>query len=72
MPFSVATRPGLLPCHGRHQGFYAEDSHGALQVVRQHVQTHLCVDLRQRLHQEMRRPHPRLERAEDVFHGLPA
>lgn len=72
MSFRFATRPDWLPCQGRHQGLYAEDSHGALQVIRQHVHTHLRVDFRQRLHQDMRRPHPRLERAEHVFHGLPA
>lgn len=69
MARGFVTTLGVLPRHGRHQGLCPEDSQHSLEVVRQHMQTHLRVDVRQRLHQEMRRSHPRLERFKHVLHG---
>jgi hypothetical protein len=51
----VVTTLGVLPRHGRHEVLCPDDSQHSLEVVRQHMQTHLRVDVRQRLHQDMRR-----------------
>ena len=51
---------------------YADDVHHAREIVGKHVQRHLGGDLRQPLHQEVRRAHPHLERAERVLDRLAA
>jgi len=40
------------------------------QIVGEHVQRHLGGDLGQTLHQEVRRPHPHLQRAKGMFGRL--
>jgi len=55
-----------------HQRLHSEDLYRSLQVVGQHMQTHFRADLGQGLHQEMRRAHPGLERAEGMFDRLPS
>ena len=49
-----------------------DDIHDARQIVGEYAQRHLARDLRQSLHQEMRRAHPHLERREWVFSSLAA
>jgi hypothetical protein len=44
--------------------------HDARQIVGEHTERHLARDLRQRLHQEVRRAHPHLERAEGMLNRL--
>jgi Transposase DDE domain len=44
--------------------------HHARQIVGEHAERHLARDLRQRLHQEVRRAHPHLERAEGMLNRL--
>jgi hypothetical protein len=51
-------------------GADSEDLHGSFQIVCQYVQTHLGTHARHRFSEEMRRSHPRLERAERMFDGL--
>jgi len=52
----IAARSGFTPTMFHHAG----------EIVGKHVQRHLGGDLRQPLHQEVRRAHPHLERAEGV------
>jgi hypothetical protein len=47
-----------------------DDIHDARQIVGEHAERHLARDLWQRLHQEMRRAHPHLERAEGMLNRL--
>ena len=53
-----------------HERLDAHDVHGAGEIVGEHVQRHLGGDAWQRLHQEVRCPHPRLDRAEGVLDRL--
>src|ERR1700693_3989981 len=55
-----------------HERLYAEDIHHARQIVGQYMQCHLGGDLRQTLHQKVRRSHPHLERTEWVLRGFAA
>ena len=55
-----------------HQRPDSDDLHRPFQVVGQNVQAHLGTDAWQRLGEEVRRTHPRFERAEGVFDGLSA
>ena len=48
----------------------AHDVHHSGEIVGEYVQRHFGGDLRQTLHQEVRRPHPHLERAKGMFGGL--
>ena len=50
----------------------AHDAYDARQIVGQHVQRHLGGNLRQTLHQQVRRSHPHLQRAEGMLHRLAA
>jgi hypothetical protein len=56
-----------LCTHRRHERLDADDIDDARQIVSQHVQRHLGGDLRKTLHQEVRRPHSHLQRAEGMF-----
>src|ERR1700686_2966820 len=47
-----------------------DDIHDARQIVGEYAERHLARDLRQRLHQEVRRAHPHLERAEGMLNRL--
>src|SRR5262245_22657936 len=47
---------------GGHQRLNAHDVHDAGEIVGEYVQRHLGGDLGQTLHQEVRRPHPHLQR----------
>ena len=55
---------------GREQARSTEDVHHSGQVVGEHVQSHLGGHVGQTLHQEVRRPHPRLDGAEGMLDGL--
>jgi hypothetical protein len=46
--------------------------HDAREIVGEHVQGHFGRNFRQSFHQEVRRTHPRLERAEGMFGGARA
>jgi hypothetical protein len=46
------------------------DIHDARQILGEHAERHLARDLRQCLHQEVRRVHPYLERAEGMLNRL--
>src|SRR5262249_44959209 len=48
----------------------AHDVHDAGEIVGEYVQRHLGGDLGQTLHQEVRRPHPHLQRGEGMFGRL--
>jgi len=52
-----------------HQLVSAEDSHHALQVVGQHMQTHFSAHPPERFRQEVSGAHPVLERAERMLNG---
>src|SRR3954466_4992360 len=54
----------------RQKRLHADDVHHAGEIVGKHVQRHLGGDLRQPLHQEVRRTHPHLERAEGMLNRL--
>ena len=54
----------------RDQRLDADDVHDARQIVGEHGERHLGGDLRQRLHQEVRRAHARLHRAERMLDRL--
>src|SRR3954453_6590633 len=56
----------------RQKRLHADDVHHAGEIVGKHVQRHLGGALRQPLHQEVRRAHPHLERAEGVLDRLAA
>ena len=49
-----------------------DDVHYAREIIGEHVQGHLGRNLRQALHQKMRRAHPHLERAEGMLSRLAA
>src|SRR6266513_1908874 len=51
---------------------HADDVHDAREIVGEHVQGHLGRNLRQTLHQKVRRAHPHLERAERMLDCLTA
>jgi hypothetical protein len=51
---------------------YTDDIHDAREIIGEYVQGHLGRNLRQALHQKMRRAHPHLERAEGVLSRLAA
>jgi hypothetical protein len=53
-----------------HQSANAQNPHHAFHVVGQDVQRHFGSDMRERLHLEMRRSHPRLDRPKRMFRGL--
>src|SRR5262249_26637615 len=55
---------------GGHQRLNAHDVHDAGEIVGEYVQRHLGGDLGQTLHQEVRRPHPHLQRGEGMFGRL--
>ena len=54
-------QPGRLRPDRCHQWLDADDVHDARQIVGEHVQCHLAGNLRQRLHQKVRRAHPHLQ-----------
>ena len=54
----------------RDEGFHAEDVHGPREIVGEHVQGHLGGNLRQALHQEVRRSHSHLQRAKGMLGRL--
>ena len=56
----------------RDEGLHPEDVHDPREIVGEHMQGHLGRNLRQTLHQKVRRPHPHLERAEWVLDRLTA
>jgi hypothetical protein len=47
------------------------DVDNALHIVGQHLQTHLCLHVFERLGQEVCAPHPSFERSEGMLDGLP-
>jgi predicted DNA-binding protein YlxM (UPF0122 family) len=51
---------------------YADDIHDAREIIGEYVQGHFGRNLRQALHQKMRRAHPHLERAEGMLSRLAA
>ncbi len=61
-PHSRSDRCQQRPC--------TDDIHDARQVVGEYAERHLARDLRQRFHQEVRRAHPHLERAEGMLNRL--
>ena len=61
-PHSRSDRCQQRPC--------TDDIHDARQIVGEYAERHLARDLRQRLHQEVRRAHPHLERAEGMLNRL--
>src|SRR5260370_1403050 len=61
-PHSRPDRCQQRPC--------TDDIHDARQIVGEHAERHLARNLRQRLHQEVRRAHPHLERAEGMLNRL--
>lgn len=63
-------KEGFLDPDCRRERLDSEDSHRSLQVVCKHVQAHLGTHSRQCLGQEVRRPHPHLERAERMLDSL--
>ena len=63
-PHSRPDRCQQRPCN--------DDIHGSRQIVCEHAERHLARDLRQCLHQEVRRAHPHLERSERVLDHLAA
>jgi hypothetical protein len=54
--------------HRLHQGTGSQQLHYALHVIREHMQAHFSTGSIECLCQEMRRPHPRLERPIRVLH----
>jgi hypothetical protein len=64
--WQIALRPD-----GGHQRLDADDVHDAGEIVGQNVQCHLGCDLWQRLHQEVGRTHPSLDRSEWMLNRLP-
>ena len=52
------------------QSLCTDNVHDARQIVGEYAEGHLARDFRQRLHQEMRRAHPHLERAEGMLNRL--
>ena len=60
---------GLHP-HCRQERLNADDVHDAGEIVREHMQRHLAGDARQRFHQEVRRAHAGLDRAEGMLDRL--
>src|SRR5258707_7186271 len=56
----------------RHERLHADDVHDPREIVGEHVQCHLGRNLRQALHQKVRRAHPHLERAEGMLDRLTA
>src|SRR5260370_6227820 len=48
-------------------GTCTDDLHDSREIVGEHAECHLARDLRQRFHQEVRRAHPHLERAEGML-----
>ena len=64
------TQPSRLD--RRDEGLHAEDVHEPGEIVGEHVQGHLGGNLRQALHQKVRRTHPHLERTEGMLDCLAA
>ena len=54
----------------RHEWLHADDVHDTREIVGEHMQRHLGGNLRQALHQKVRRTHPHLERAEGALDRL--
>jgi hypothetical protein len=61
---------GLSRPYCRHEWCGSEDLDRSLQVVSEHMQTHLGTHSWQCFGQEVRRSHPHLERSEGVLNGL--
>src|SRR3974377_534307 len=55
-----------------HERLDTDDVHDAREIVSQYMQGHLGGHARQRFHQEVRRTHPHLERAEGMLGRLAA
>lgn len=55
----------------RHERLWPQDRQQSLQVIREHMPTHLGAYTRERLGEEVGRAHPRLQRPERVLYGLP-
>jgi hypothetical protein len=62
--------PGAYAPHRGDQRCDAKDVHDAGEIVGEHVQRHLGAHLLQRLHQEVGRAHPGLDRAEGMLGRL--
>ncbi len=58
---------GWLCPHHRQERLDTEDVYDAREIVSQHMQGHLGRNLRQALHQKVRRAHPHLERTEGML-----
>ena len=71
-PFSVweATWRAVSGRDRRHERLYADDVHDTRQIIGEHVQCHLAGNLRQRLHQKVRRAHLHLQCAGGVLNRL--
>ena len=61
---------GLCRLHCGDQRADAQNIHDALEIVGQNMQRHLGADISQRLHLEVRRPHPVLDGSERVLDGV--
>lgn len=62
-------------CHppdSRHHLFDTENIDEPPQVVGEDMQAHFRTCILESLHQEVGRPHPELQRTEDMFNGAPA
>jgi hypothetical protein len=74
-PLIPKSRSSVRP-QRRHKDSYigrlphTDNIHDAREIVREHMQRHLAGDARQRLYQEVRRAHARLNRAEGVLDRL--
>ncbi len=74
---SASERRDLCCPHRLDQRADTDDVHDPGQIIGEHAQRHLRAHVLQPLHQEMGRPHPRLDRAKGMFdrfaalaHGL--
>ena len=72
-----APEKGRLALNGQypdrsHEFLNAENIDDTPQVISQHMQTHFRTHMFEGLHQEVSRPHPELERPEDMFDGTPS
>ena len=65
------TLSGTKACpHRCQEPLHANDVHDPREIVGEHVQCHLGRNLRQAVHQKVRRAHPHLERAEGMLNRL--
>ena len=74
---SLAIKKASWPLNGSYPDHFheirnAENIDNSPQVVGQHVQAHFRPHMFKGLHQEVSRPHPELERTEDMLNGTPS